>query len=78
MHSFVLLTRNLSEETYNHAATRVHKLLAAQLPSASSNDGNDTPILSKPVVEAAIKKVADRVNWGLENAVAVCWFSSRL
>ncbi|KEP52986.1 putative transcription initiation factor TFIID-1 [Rhizoctonia solani 123E] len=58
-----------SEETYHHAATRVHKLLAAQAPSANATESGE-PALSKSVVEAAIKKVADRVNWGVENGVA--------
>ncbi|CAE6460207.1 unnamed protein product [Rhizoctonia solani] len=58
-----------SEETYHHAATRVHKLLAAQAPSANATESGD-PALSKSVVEAAIKKVADRVNWGVDNGVA--------
>ncbi|CAE6515219.1 unnamed protein product [Rhizoctonia solani] len=58
-----------SEETYNHAATRVHKLLTAQAPSANATESGD-PALSKSVVEAAIKKVADRVNWGVDNGVA--------
>ncbi|KAL5635661.1 hypothetical protein ACGC1H_004457 [Rhizoctonia solani] len=58
-----------SEETYHHAATRVHKLLAAQAPSANATESGE-PALSKFVVEAAIKKVADRVNWGVENGVA--------
>jgi hypothetical protein len=60
-----------SEETYNHAAVRVHKLLAAQMPSATVNDSTDPVTLSKSVVEAAIKKVADRINWGVENGIAV-------
>ncbi|CAE6516729.1 unnamed protein product [Rhizoctonia solani] len=58
-----------SEETYHHAANRVHKLLAAQAPSANATETGD-PALSKSVVEAAIKKVADRVNWGVDNGVA--------
>ncbi|CAE6520717.1 unnamed protein product [Rhizoctonia solani] len=58
-----------SEETYHHAATRVHKLLAAQAPSANATESGD-PALSKSVVEAAIKKVADRINWGVDNGVS--------
>ncbi|KAG8764284.1 hypothetical protein FRC11_005088 [Ceratobasidium sp. 423] len=58
-----------SEETYHHAATRVHKLLTAQAPSANATESGD-PALSKSVVEAAVKKVADRVNWGVDNGVA--------
>ncbi|KAF8710543.1 Chromatin assembly factor 1 subunit A, partial [Rhizoctonia solani] len=63
-----------SEETYHHAATRVHKLLTAQAPSANATENGD-PALSKPVVEAAIKRVADRVNWGVDNGVpgATLW-----
>lgn len=65
-----------SEETYSHAATRIHKLLAAQVPAAATSDASGSPTLTKAVVEAAVKKVSDRVNWGVENGVAVCCYAS--
>ncbi|KAJ1309854.1 hypothetical protein OPQ81_006619 [Rhizoctonia solani] len=68
-HTYLQSLVHESEETYHHAATRVHKLLAAQAPSANATETGD-PALSKSVVEAAIKKVADRVNWGVDNGVA--------
>lgn len=71
----MLLTLEFSEETYGHAATRIHKLLAAQVPATATNDASGSPTLTKAVVEAAVKRVADRVNWGVENGVSVCRFA---
>ena len=72
--SSTLLTPGLSDETYTHAATRIHKLLAAQVPVAPTSAAFGSLTLTKPVVEAAVKRVSDRVNWGVENGVAVRCF----
>ncbi|KAG8721346.1 hypothetical protein FRC08_013891 [Ceratobasidium sp. 394] len=59
-----------SEETYHHAASRIHKLLAAQIPSASTDGTAGNSVLSKTVVDSAIRRVADRTNWGVENGIS--------
>jgi hypothetical protein len=67
-----MLILGSSEETYHHAAARIHKLLAAQVPSAATNDATRSGILPKAVVDAAVRRVSERTNWGVENGVAVC------
>jgi hypothetical protein len=67
-----MLTLGFSEETYHHAAARIHKLLAAQVPSAATNDATGSGVLPKAVVDAAVRRVSERINWGVENGVAVC------
>ncbi|KAG9126371.1 hypothetical protein FRC07_003677 [Ceratobasidium sp. 392] len=59
-----------SEETYHHAASRIHKLLAAQIPSATTTGTPGDTILPKFVVDTAVREVSDRTNWGVENGVA--------
>ncbi|KAG9098646.1 hypothetical protein FRC06_006131 [Ceratobasidium sp. 370] len=59
-----------SEETYHHAASRVHKLLAAQAPSTSTDGTTGNSVLPKTVVDAAVRRVSDRTNWGVENGVS--------
>ncbi|QRW00736.1 chromatin assembly factor 1 subunit A [Ceratobasidium sp. AG-Ba] len=59
-----------SEETYHHAANRIHKLLAAQVPSAGTNGMTAELLLPKAVIDAAVRRVSDRTNWGVENGVS--------
>ncbi|KAG8751096.1 hypothetical protein FRC12_012608 [Ceratobasidium sp. 428] len=69
-HTFCLLTPKTSEETYHHAGNRIHKLLAAQMPSAAANGATGDSVLPKSVVDAAVRAVSDRTNWGVENGVS--------
>lgn len=60
-----------SEETYHHAASRIHKLLAAQVPPTGANDIAAESSLPKSIIDGAVRRVSDRTNWGVENGVSV-------
>src|SRR5258706_14489019 len=76
----VILCISSSDKTIATLAKNVQQELLPPTIDESQEDGKETPptVVPLEVVEKAIQFVATRVNWGLDNGVAVCRLFSQI